>query len=294
MHDWLKIRTNADEKEDHPLPFLHENDRHKPQIFYSDTWATISLRISDWNDELKALSDMESVSHWVVSDCLQPHGLWPARFLCPWNSPGKNTGVGWHFLLHVTCGTKMTEKSASERKKTLGTTPWKVESQEKHGAFFQFSLSLKKKKYPGHLNSAFYPSYVSLPLVWCYFSFFFLFLSSESILTPLPLLPYFRICLHLGSLFSLPCFNFLRSSWIPRPQRVGSRPIKFSVSAANSVPRTIRYLIALWWLWLMMFSTYTNSGEKHTSPIRWVAYKWLLQKQNCNKQFSKIRSSNFY
>ena len=28
-----------------------------------------------------------------------PHGLWPARFLCPWDSPGKNTGMGCHFLL---------------------------------------------------------------------------------------------------------------------------------------------------------------------------------------------------
>ena len=27
------------------------------------------------------------------------HGLWPARLLCPWDSPGKNTGVGCHFLL---------------------------------------------------------------------------------------------------------------------------------------------------------------------------------------------------
>ena len=27
------------------------------------------------------------------------HGLYPARFLCPWNFPGKNTGVGSHFLL---------------------------------------------------------------------------------------------------------------------------------------------------------------------------------------------------
>ena len=35
----------------------------------------------------------------VVSTSLQPHGLWPARLLCPWNSPGKNTGVGSHFLL---------------------------------------------------------------------------------------------------------------------------------------------------------------------------------------------------
>ena len=31
---------------------------------------------------------------------LRPHGLYPTRFLCPWNSPGNNTGVGCHALLH--------------------------------------------------------------------------------------------------------------------------------------------------------------------------------------------------
>ena len=35
----------------------------------------------------------------VVSDSFQPYGLQPARLLCPWDSPGKNTGVGCHFLL---------------------------------------------------------------------------------------------------------------------------------------------------------------------------------------------------
>ena len=30
---------------------------------------------------------------------LRPHGLQPARLLCPWDSPGKNTGVGCHALL---------------------------------------------------------------------------------------------------------------------------------------------------------------------------------------------------
>ena len=25
--------------------------------------------------------------------------MWPTRLLCPWDSPGKNTGVGCHFLL---------------------------------------------------------------------------------------------------------------------------------------------------------------------------------------------------
>ena len=35
----------------------------------------------------------------VVSDSLWPHGLQPARLLHPWDSPGKDTGVGCHFLL---------------------------------------------------------------------------------------------------------------------------------------------------------------------------------------------------
>ena len=29
----------------------------------------------------------------VMSNSLGPCGLWPARLLCPWDSPGKNTGV---------------------------------------------------------------------------------------------------------------------------------------------------------------------------------------------------------
>ena len=39
------------------------------------------------------------LNHSVVSDSLRSHGLQPARFLCPWNFPSKNTGTGCHFLL---------------------------------------------------------------------------------------------------------------------------------------------------------------------------------------------------
>ena len=35
----------------------------------------------------------------VISDSLWPHGLYSTRLLCPWNSPGRNTGVGCHVLL---------------------------------------------------------------------------------------------------------------------------------------------------------------------------------------------------
>ena len=37
----------------------------------------------------------------VSKSCLalQPHGWQPARLLCPWDFPGRSTGVGSHFLL---------------------------------------------------------------------------------------------------------------------------------------------------------------------------------------------------
>src|SRR5574337_221414 len=34
-----------------------------------------------------------------MSNSVQPHRLQPTRPPCPWDSPGKNTGVGCHFLL---------------------------------------------------------------------------------------------------------------------------------------------------------------------------------------------------
>ena len=34
-----------------------------------------------------------------MSDSVQPHRQQPTRLLCPWDSPGKNTGVSCHFLL---------------------------------------------------------------------------------------------------------------------------------------------------------------------------------------------------
>ena len=44
-----------------------------------------------------------------MSDSVQPHRRQPIRLPRPWNSPGKNTGVGCHFLLQC-----MKVKSESE------------------------------------------------------------------------------------------------------------------------------------------------------------------------------------
>ena len=35
----------------------------------------------------------------VMSDSVRPRRRQPTRLCCPWDSPGKNTGVGCHFLL---------------------------------------------------------------------------------------------------------------------------------------------------------------------------------------------------
>ena len=45
----------------------------------------------------------------VVSDSVQPQRRQPTRLPRPWDSPGKNTGVGCHFLLQ-----SMKVKSESE------------------------------------------------------------------------------------------------------------------------------------------------------------------------------------
>ena len=45
----------------------------------------------------------------VVSNSVRPHRRQPTRLPHPWDSPGKNTGVGCHFLLQC-----VKEKSASE------------------------------------------------------------------------------------------------------------------------------------------------------------------------------------
>ena len=44
-----------------------------------------------------------------MSDSVRPHRRQPTRFPHPWDSPGKNTGVGFHFLLQ-----SMRVKSESE------------------------------------------------------------------------------------------------------------------------------------------------------------------------------------
>ena len=52
-----------------------------------------------------------------MSDSVQPNGRQPTRLPRPWDSPGKNTGVGCHFLLQCV-------KVKSLSRVRLQATPW--------------------------------------------------------------------------------------------------------------------------------------------------------------------------
>ena len=51
------------------------------------------------------------------SKSVRPHRWQPTRLLCPWDSPGKNTGVGCHFLLQ--CVKSKSESEVAQSRPTL-------------------------------------------------------------------------------------------------------------------------------------------------------------------------------
>ena len=68
--------------------------------------AEILAKLERMNRDLPLIQISHTLSqfllaHSVMSNSLQPHGLQPARLFCPCGSPGKNIGVGCHFLLHI-------------------------------------------------------------------------------------------------------------------------------------------------------------------------------------------------
>ena len=95
---------------------------HIPLLLWTQTvlnWSWFSFTAFEnhslWYSTVKILLNESKmcVLCSVMCNSLRPHGLWPTRLLCPWNSLSKNTGVGCHALLqeifqsrdqtHVSC-----------------------------------------------------------------------------------------------------------------------------------------------------------------------------------------------
>ena len=64
-----------------------------PGIVQAKTLAWVAISFSN------ACMHVHQVTS-AMSDSVRPHRRQPTRLLCPWDSPGKNTGVGCHFFLH--------------------------------------------------------------------------------------------------------------------------------------------------------------------------------------------------
>ena len=72
---------------------------------FKDPWGWSMCRELGWwvlgceDTQLNIPMCCAGLSRSVMSDSLRPHGLYPPRLLCSWDSPGKNTGMGCHALL---------------------------------------------------------------------------------------------------------------------------------------------------------------------------------------------------
>ena len=76
------------------------------EFHHYDSWNTIYIPLF-WETSRKFIGDgyrikrkklFNSVCS-VLQLCLTLAALWTARLFYPWDSPGKNTGVGYHFLI---------------------------------------------------------------------------------------------------------------------------------------------------------------------------------------------------
>ena len=69
-----------------------------------------------------------------MSNSLRPHRWQPTRLPCPWESPGKNAGVGCHFLLQ--CMKVKSESEVGQSCLTLsGPMDCSLPSSSVHGIF---------------------------------------------------------------------------------------------------------------------------------------------------------------
>ena len=93
---------------------------HQEWLFYTNNlWIyriTLYIRLTSTLNRAAAAKSAA-----VVSDSVRPHSWQPTRLRRAWNSPGKNTGLGCHFLLQ--CRKMKSESEVTQSCPTL-SDPW--------------------------------------------------------------------------------------------------------------------------------------------------------------------------
>ena len=88
-----------------PLSSINEKSYHHPKLLLSS--LGLSFRTAPLNSLLFPIKACSLCLWTYVCVCVWSHfshvqlfvTLWTTRLLCPWNSPGKITGMGCHVLL---------------------------------------------------------------------------------------------------------------------------------------------------------------------------------------------------
>ena len=137
-----------------------------------------------------------------MSDSVQPQRRQPTRLPHPWDSPGKNTGVGCHFLLQCINAKSESEVAQSCR---LLATPWTAAYQAPLSMGFSRQEHWSRVPLPSplfHLVECFKNS----SLMWHESAFFFIFLLNNA---PLHIYGAFYLSISLSILMLVPhCFNY--------------------------------------------------------------------------------------
>ena len=96
-----------------------------------------------------------------MSDSVQSHRQQPTRLLRPWDSPGKNTGVGCHFLLQ--CIKVKSEREVTQSCPTLSDPmDYSLPGSSVHGIFQARVLEWGAIAFSGNSSWA-----ISNPESWC-------------------------------------------------------------------------------------------------------------------------------
>ena len=121
-------------------------------IAYQPPWSMGFSRQEYWSG-LPFPSPMHENGKWkwsrsVMSDSQWPHGLQPTRLLCPWDFPGKNTGVGCHFLLQGIFPTQESNQTLQLGKQILYPEPERLMWVQVPLLFLAYWMSLERALNP--------------------------------------------------------------------------------------------------------------------------------------------------
>ena len=79
----------------------HKKNTGKWEWNTQSTEFSLPVDASSWGGKCHTLIYACMLTHSVVSYSLGLFGPEPTKLLCPWDFSGKNTGVGWYFLLQM-------------------------------------------------------------------------------------------------------------------------------------------------------------------------------------------------